>query len=499
MEKEELLRQLLEIVGNYDSKSIQVIYKAYEYANQVHGNQRRKSGEYYIIHPLHVAMILAELQADQDSICAALLHDVIEDGEITKEDLLKEFNRNIACLVDGVTKMKRELFPDKKSQNAANVRKFLREVMRDPRIIMIKLADRLHNMRTLMYLPRNKQIENAIETLEIFVPLAERVELRQMKNELEDLALWYLNADIYRVIQEKRQDIVRENTLFLDEMTNFVQECLQQEKIDNQVSYRIKSVYAICQRLFNHAIKPSELPGLKVKDIYFPDRLERQIHDIRSLKILVSNLEECYVSNDVIKSQFFIIPGKEKDCIQHPKTNGYQSLHTTVYGEDGLPVQTQIRTFQMEEFALYGLASYWKTFGDQASGQMLEKIQSDFPFYKSLMELDHVLTSDEEFVHQAKEEVLSNMIYPHTKEGKVVELPFGATPVDFAFQAFSNIGEFGMLAVVNGKYVPLNYQLSSKDTVEIIPILNCRWMDSLASYAVTTCAKKKIRNREMRA
>lgn len=487
-------------VKQYDNKAEDIIRKAYHYACSVHGNQLRKSGELYIIHPLEVALILANMNVDRDTVCAGILHDVVEDGDhITLENIESEFNKEIAILVDGVTKMKLDLFSDKEAQNNANTRKIIMGLKKDVRSIIIKLADRLHNMRTLQYLPKNKQIQNALETLEIFVPLANYLGLHQIKNELEDLAFQYLNPDVYQFIYEKRQRIVMENRQLLEDMIHFIKTCLSNECIDSTISYRIKSVYAIYQRLFNYSIKPAELMDLNFRDIYFSERLEEQIHDVRSLKILVSNLNECYASRDVIKSYFSIVAGKEKDCIQNPKTNGYQSLHTTIYGLDGLPVQTKIRTFQMEEFALYGLATYWKIFGQQASFQMQDKIKKDYPFYKSLIELDHIFVSDKEFVHQAKEEVLSNMIYPHTKDGKVIELPFGATPVDFAFQTFNGLGEVGMMALVNGKYVPLNYQLSSKDTVEIVPTFEHYWMGSLASYALTTCAKKKIRSKEMKA
>lgn len=498
METQELLNQLIEMVSSYDAGSISDIYRAYDYASRVHGNQRRKSGELYIVHPLNVAIILASLQADWEVICAALLHDVIEDGDcVTKSEIEREFNKDIAFLVDGVTKMKRELFADKSAQNYANVRKLLRGIMVDPRIIMIKISDRLHNMRTLMYLSRNKQIENSIETLEIFVPLAERVGLHQLKNELTDLSFQYLNYDVYHFIQEKREKIAASSFQLLEDTKDFVHDNLNRQYIENDVSYRIKSVYAIYEKLFNYSIRPSEMMNLKMEDIHFSDSLEKKIHDMRSLKILVSGLGNCYFSKEIIKEQFRVVSGKEKDCIQNPKTNGYQSLHTTIYGSDGLPIQTKIRTFEMEKFAINGLAEYWKKFGDQASLKMKEKLQEDYPFYQSLRKLDTILESDEEFVNRVKEEVLSNMIYPHTKDGKTIELPFGATPVDFAFQAFPDTEKQGILALVNGKYVPLNYQLNSKDVVEIIPIKGEWMVDSLSSYAATTGAKAKIRSKQM--
>lgn len=493
-----MIDSLVEMVEKYDITAKDMIYRAYEYANRVHGNQRRKNGELYIHHPLEVAFILADVEADCDTICACLLHDVIEDGDgIKKEDLEREFNSTIATLTDGVTKMPIYLFSNKKEQNAANYRKLIMGVEVDPRIILIKLADRLHNMRTLLYLPRNKQIENAIETLELYVPLANYYGFQKMKNELEDLAFGYLNYDIYQLIQEQRQNII-ENDFVLKDTARSIQDNLGKEGIENQVNYRFKRPYAIYQQLTSKSISPSELVHLQKEDLPLSKPGLEHIHDLRALKIVVSNLTDCYLSYEYLIRQYPLMEGKQKDCIKQPKTNGYQSLHATIYGSGGQTIQTQIRTKEMDQFASLGLASYWKRYKEFATTKMREDISLKCPFYQSLLELNHAFSRNEDFVKKTKEEVLSNMIYPRTLDGRTIELPLGSTPVDFALKADCNLIQDDIIAFVDGRPVPLNYPLSNKAIVEIVPTVKRYIMGSLSSYAVTTYAKRKIKNREFK-
>lgn len=488
-----MIESLVEKVEKYDETAGDVIRNAYEYAYKVHGNQRRKNGELYIHHPLAVALILADLKADRDTICAGLLHDVMEDGDgIQKEDIEEKFNPTIAILTDGVTKMSLDLFSNKREQNNANYRKLIMGVVSDPRIILLKLADRLHNMRTLKYLSRNKQIENAIETLEFYVPLANYYGFHWMKSELEELAFQYLNYDLYCWIQAERCSMMAEDDQ-LKHMANAIHDDLIKENIDSQISYRFKRPYAIFQQLTGRAIQPSELVYLQKEDLLAPQFEVMQIHDLRALKILVSSLEDCYLTQQYLIHHFLLMDGKKKDCIKNPKTNGYRSLHTTIYGSDCKPVQTQIRTQQMDQFDSLGLASYWEIYGKEAYLKMREELSMKFPFYQSLLELNQAFSKNEEFVWHVKKELFSNMIYPQTPEGQTIELPLGATPVDFAFKTHCNVTQGSMVAFVDGKPVPLNYPLPNKAIVEIVPTLSQYVAESLSSYAVTTYAKRKIR------
>lgn len=486
-----LVENLIKKVEEYDNSARDNIYKVFDYACKVHGNQRRKSGELYIIHPLQVALILAEQYADIDTVCAGLLHDVLEDGDgITPKDLEQEFNKMIAVLTNGVTKIPLRYFSTKQEQNNANFRKLIMGIAVDPRIILIKLADRLHNMRTLMYLPRNKQIENSIETLDFFVPLANYYGFQQMKNELEELSFQYLNNDIYQSIQEQRLLIMEQDDI-LRNISTMIHDDLNKNKINNKVDYRFKRPYAIYQQLTKKSISPTKLLELKKKDL--PQIKESQIHDIRSLKILVSQLQDCYSSQELLIRHYTVMTGKQKDCIKNPKTNGYQSLHTTIYGNERTPIQTQIRTYAMDEFDKLGLVSYWKEYGKEAYLKMHEDLVEKCSFYQTLEELNTTFSKNEDFVKHVKGEVLTNMIYPKTIEGETIELPLGATPVDFALKTNHNIVPNAIIALVNGKEVSLNTPLPNKAVVEIIPTLEQYVVGSLSSYAVTTYAKQRIK------
>lgn len=484
------IENLTEIVSNYDKDAIPLIKKAYEFATNVHKDQKRKSGELYIIHPLYVANILACLHADPDTICAGLLHDVIEDGEnLTKEDIEKEFNLTIATLTDGVTKMKLELFPNKEAQNNANTRKTIMSLKKDVRVILIKLADRLHNMLTLEHLPRDKQIQNARETLELYVPLADYLGIQQIKNILEELSLKYLNYDIYNLIAEKREIHIAKNLETLENTATEISKQLTNIGIKNTTNYRFKRTYAIYDQIAKQKkISPKALLNLRMQDILpYINLSPNNIHDLNSLKILVTNLIDCYKSLELLQYQYETIPGKTKNCIINPKTNGYQSIHTTILDKYNEKLQTQIRTADMEKKALLGIASYWQTDYSNASTIMNEELINKFPFFNSLLELDSSLTNDYDFITQTRQEILSNLIYPHTKEGKIIELPEGATIIDFACKL--NKLNTEIIAIVNGKVVPTNYILKSKDNVEIIPI-STHILSSNNCTPITIRAKK---------
>lgn len=487
-----LITELIEKVVGYDCSMQNKVYKAYDFACKVHGNQRRKSGELYINHPLQVALILAEQYADSDTICAGLLHDVLEDGDgITLEDLKQEFNEKVAILTDGVTKIPLKHFVNKQEQNNANFRKLIMGIAIDPRIILIKLADRLHNMRTLMYLSRSKQIENSIETLDFYVPLANYYGFQQMKNELEELAFRYLNDDIYQSIQEQRQMIMMEQKDILENISTMIHKKLDNNGINNEVGYRFKRPYAIYQQLTDKAISTSQLLHLKKEDI--SKIKETQIHDVRSLKILVSQLQECYASEEILINHFCVMEGKQKDCIVNPKTNGYRSLHTTIYDDVKNPIQTKIRTYDMDQFDTLGFVSYWKQYGSTAHIKMREDLVTKCQFYSTLVELNSTFSKNQDFVQHVKKEILTNMIYPKTMEGKVVELPIGATVLDFALKINYPFHSNSIIAFVNGKQVPLNAPLPKKAIVEIVPSHERQFVGSLYSCAITTYARQRIK------
>lgn len=325
---------------NDDEEDINQIKKAYDYAKDLHEGQFRQSGEPYIIHPLNVAYILAEMHADTDTICAGLLHDTLEDTNITKGEIIEEFNVNVASLVDGVTKISKMNFSSKQDQNLANTRKIITGITEDVRIIIIKLADRLHNMRTLEYKSEFKQKENSMETMEIFVPLAYYIGAYRIKSELEDISLQYLYPEKYKKIEDIKSKIELDSSSCLQEMLQTIKEILNNKDIPNEIKVRTKNIYGIYKRMEE---------GHKLSDI----------HDLLSLKIMVDEVSNCYQTLGIIHSQYHPINDKFKDYIYNPKTNMYRSLHTTVFGPEDRLVQTQIRTFDMDKVASFGLTAYW--------------------------------------------------------------------------------------------------------------------------------------------
>lgn len=466
---------LFRVIEEYNPEELEIIKKAYQYAQDLHQGQTRQSGEPYINHPLNVAYILAEMHADRDSVCAALLHDTIEDTNTTKEDIAALFNKDIANLVDGVTKISKLNFSSKQAQNLANTRKIITSITEDVRIIMIKLADRLHNMRTLQFKTPFKQQENALETMEIYVPLAYYIGAYRIKSELEDLSLQYLKPDTYRSLEEKKTKLESFYEPYLKEMLFKIQMMLKNRNIPNEIKIRTKNIYGIYKRLCD---------GHKLSDI----------HDLFSLKIMVDEIEKCYLTLYLIHSQYHPINDKFKDYISNPKTNMYQSLHTTVFGPNDQLVQTQIRTFDMDKVASFGLATYWDIMKGNAREVMQQDLREKYQFFKSLIEINSVFGDNQEFVHQVKSELFSNKVYVYTTKGEIIELPKGATPIDFAYKIHTDVGNTMVGAVVNEEYVPIDYQLKNKDRVKIITDELSfgpreEWLDKV----VTTRARKKIR------
>ena len=470
-----ILQDLIDKLNEYNSEEVEVIKKAYEYAKKLHDGQYRQSGEPYINHPLNVAYILADMHADRDTICAGLLHDVLEDTEITKEDIAHDFNQNVANLVDGITKLSKMNFSSKQDQNLANTRKIITGITEDVRIIIIKLADRLHNMRTLQFKSEFKQKENALETMEIFVPLAYYIGAYRIKSELEDLSLRYLKPDMYKKIEERKLKIEEDSNSCLQEMLLKIQVMLNDKNIPNEIKVRTKNIYGIYKRL-------SE--GQKLADI----------HDLLALKIMVDEVANCYYALGMIHEEYHPINNKFKDYICNPKTNMYRSLHTTVFGPDDRLVQTQIRTFEMDKVASFGLTAYWDVENGNARDVMQEDLKSKFQFFKSLTEINSMFGDNQQFVNQVKCELFSDKVYVYTTSGETIELPKGATPIDFAYKIHTDIGNTMVGVFVNEEYVPIDYVLKNKDRVRIVTDdLSYGPREDWIEKAQTSHAKRKIK------
>ena len=459
-----------------DEKELKKLSSAYLFAYEKHFGQKRLSGEPYIVHPLNVAYILAEISADTPTLCAALLHDTIEDCDVTFEDLEKKFGNEIASLVNGVTKINRLKFTCDNDAVSANHRKILVGLCEDVRIIILKLADRLHNMRTLWILSEKSQKANAKETLDILTPIAHRLGINKIKSELEDLSLRYLKPDAYFDIVEKLNKTKVERDRIVNEMMTNVSDLLNEHGINHEIKGRAKSIYSIYKKLDK---------GKRFSEIY----------DLLAMRVFVNDVSECYQALGIIHSKYRPMPKRFKDYIAMPKTNMYQSLHTTVFGLEGYTFEIQIRTYEMDEIAEHGIASHWsyKEKGSNVKASMQDAMEQKLQFFREIMELKDE-KSDELFVHNVQEEVLSNTIYVFTPQGDVIELPKGSTPIDFAYRVHSDVGNTMVGAIVNGNIVSLDYVLNDGDIIKINTNKNSfgpsrEWID----MAFTSKAKNKIK------
>ncbi len=439
---EELLKKLEE----YNPEEIERVKKAYEFASSLHEGQFRASGEPYITHPVCVASILADMHADGNTIIAGLLHDVLEDTNTTKEDIAHYFNETVASLVDGVTKFDKKDIPSREDRNVANTRKLITGMTDDVRIIIIKLADRLHNMRTLSFKPLEKQKENALETMELFVPLAYHIGAYRIKSELEDLSLYYLDNSGYKSLEEQMLKLKPENDAILEEMLGTIKRIIEDKNIPHEIKMRTKNIYGIYKRLKE---------GHKLSDI----------HDLLALKVIVDEVSNCYLTLGLIHGKYHPVNNRFKDYICNPKTNNYQSLHTTLFTPQGRLVQTQIRAFDMDKTASFGVAAFWDTEKGNAFNVMKDDMDNSQvkPFIKNALN-----SSDDEFLGQIKDEVLSEKVYVYTREGRVVELPIGSTVIDLAFTLGDEIGNTMVDVIVNNRHVQVDYVLQKNDHVEII-------------------------------
>ena len=472
---EELREKLITYIT--DENDLDMIRKAYMLAFEKHFGVKRKSGEDYIIHPLNVAYILTEIYADAKTIQAALLHDVVEDTDVTIEEIEEMFGSEVALLVNGVTKINRLNFQGDNEAMIANHRKILVGLTEDVRVIIIKLADRLHNMRTIWALPKKKQKQKAKETLDILTPIAHRLGIGSIKSELEDLSLRYYKPDTYFDIVEKLNKSKAERDQLVIEMKQSVSSLLNEHGIKHEIKGRSKSIYSIYKKLDK---------GKKFSDIF----------DLLALRVFVDTESECYQALGIIHSKYRPIPKRFKDYVAMPKTNMYQSLHTTVFGEGGQLYEIQIRTYEMDKVAELGIASHWsyKENGSNVKANMKNTMEQKLQFFRNIMDLKQEETNDADFVKSVSEEVLKENVYVFTPKGDVIELPSGSTPIDFAYRVHSGVGDKMVGAIVNNNIVPLDYVLKDNDIIKINTNKNSigpsrEWIN----MAYTSSAKNKIK------
>ena len=430
-----------------------LIKKAYDFAKIKHGEQLRKSGEAYIIHPLQVAYILATLGLDSSTISAALLHDVIEDTGVTLKDLSKEFSEEIALMVDGVTKLGKLSYTSKEEEQVENYRKMFLAMGKDIRVILIKLADRLHNMRTLKYLSRDRQIANAKETMELYAPLANRLGMYSLKWELEDLSFKYLYPEEYRELVEGINKKREERLKFIDQIIEEIKKKLKTERIDAEITGRAKHLYSIYRKMQRD------------------NKSLDQIYDLFALRIIVNSVKDCYAALGVVHELYNPMPGRFKDYISVPKPNMYQSLHTTLIGPKGTPFEVQIRTWDMHRIAEYGIAAHWayKEASFLGGKKANVKVGEDkLSWLRETLEWQQEMQDPQEFLNTLKTELFEDEVYVFTPKGKIVVLPRGATPIDFAYRIHADIGNHMTGCKINSKMMPIVTALKNGDIVEIV-------------------------------
>jgi GTP pyrophosphokinase len=423
-----------------------LLRKCYEFAEKMHINHKRSSGEAYIIHPLNVSSTLIKLKMDMDSIMAGLLHDVVEDCDVSPEEISKLFGQSVAQIVVGCTKISKIKFKTKEESQAENFRKMVVAMAQDLRVIIVKLADRMHNMRTLQYVSKEKQMAKAQETLDIYVPLASRLGINSVKADLEDLCLRYIHPDIYYRLAEKIAMKKRERESYIEDTLSMIKEKMLEYSVTGEVTGRPKHFYSIYKKMQQRGVD------------------FEQIQDLLAFRILVNNITECYKVLGIIHSAFTPVPGRFKDYIAIPKVNNYQSLHTTVIGPKAERIEIQIRTFEMHEVAERGVAAHWKYKERSKAGSEVNKLK----WVEELMEFNQNVQNSSEFMDVVKNDLDVGGVFIFTPTGDVKELRYGATPLDFAYAVHTEVGNKTVGAKVNGKMVPLKHRLKSGDTVEIL-------------------------------
>ncbi len=469
-----LVQKILDMDKTYD---LSKIISAYEFAAKAHEGQTRSSGQPYIIHPLTVAEILLDLGMDTDTVCAALLHDVVEDTDATAEQVQKRFGRDVAALVDGVTKLTKIPIFNKEQQQAENVRKIMLAMSQDIRVIIIKLCDRLHNMRTLEFRPEYKQRRTALETMNIYTPIARRLGIKKVQEELEDLAFHYLDPYAYAEIEQQMSIKREEREKFIQSIIALVRERLRGEHFEKepQIEGRVKSIYGMYKKVF-----------VQHKDI-------DQVYDKYAVRVIVTTIGECYNVLGIIHDMFRPLPNRFKDYIATPKANMYQSLHTTVLGREGIPFEVQIRTWDMHATAEYGIAAHWK-YKEGIQGK--DRMEQRLSWIRQMLEAQQTSDDVEEIVRMIKNDLSPEDIVVMTPKGDTITLPVGSTVIDFAYRIHTQIGHKMMGAKVDGRIVPLDYQLQTGDICDIMLSKDPEkgptraWLD----IAKTNEAKSKIRS-----
>lgn len=469
-----MLENLILKIEQYNPQAnTKQVIKAYSFAEAAHEGQYRNSGERFFVHPYNVAMILIELNMDTDTIVAGLLHDVLEDTDVVYEKLVEEFGEEVANLVEGVTKLKKLKYKTKQENQAENLRKMVVAMAKDIRVIIIKLADRLHNMRTLEYMSEEKKKEKALETLEIYAPLAHRLGISKIKWELEDLSLRFLDPEGYYKLVDKVSKQRREREAYIQMIINTLQEKLDEMEVSCEISGRPKNFYSIYRKMV------------------YQNKSFEQIFDLTAIRIIVDTLKDCYGALGIVHTMWKPIPGRFKDYIAMPKPNMYQSLHTTVIGPQGEPFEVQIRTWDMHRTAEYGIAAHWKyKEGTVKTDNFDEKLS----WLRQLLEWQKDMKDPKEFMESLKIDFFTDEVFVFTPKGDVISLPNGSTPIDFAYRVHTAVGNNCVGAKVDGRIVPLDYKLKNGNIVEVITSANSTgpsrdWLKVVKSSQ----AKTKIR------
>lgn len=472
----EVLKKI--ILTDHPEDDLVIVTKAYELAKEAHKDQKRKSGEPYLIHPVCVAIILAQIDMDKETIVGGLLHDVVEDTKYTVEEITELFSEEIALLVDGVTKLTQLNYSaDKLDVQAENLRKMFLAMAKDIRVVIIKLADRLHNMRTLQFMKPEKQKEKARETMDIYAPIAHRLGISKVKVELDDLSLQYLEPDIYHELTDKFNHMRVKKETFVKDIMSEVREHLEEARIDATIDGRVKHLFSIYRKMVNQ------------------NKTLEQIYDLFAVRIIVDTEQQCYTALGIIHELYKPIPGRFKDYIAMPKANHYQSLHTTLISPNGQPFEIQIRTYEMHKTAEYGIAAHWKYKESRGSEESVENEEAKMAWLRQILEWQRDMSDNKEFLSLIKSDLnlFSDSVYCFTPNGDVKTLPAGSTPIDFAYAVHTAVGNKMVGARVNGNLVRLDYQIRNGDRIEITTSQNSKgpsrdWL----SIAKSTQAKNKI-------
>jgi guanosine-3',5'-bis(diphosphate) 3'-pyrophosphohydrolase len=452
-----------------------LIVKAYEYSEQAHSGQQRKSGDPYFVHPVSVSGILTDLRLDASSVCAALLHDVVEDTLATTDDIEKEFGKEIADLVDGVTKLSKINFTSKEDRAAENFRKMVMAMAQDIRVLLVKLCDRLDNMRTLEHMKREAQERIARETLEIYAPLANRLGIASFKTELEDLSFKYLEPKAFEDLTVAVAKTQSERERYIEEVNRIIGTRLAEQGFAADVSGRAKHLYSVWRKMQSH------------------DCTLEQIHDLIAFRVIVESVSDCYACLGVVHSMWTPVPGRFKDYIALPKPNMYQSLHTTVIGPDSERIEVQIRTHDMHRVAEQGIAAHWK-YKERHSGGVAEADAKKFGWLRQLVEWKDEFKDPAEFLEGVKVDLFQEEVYVFTPKGDVKVFPRGSTPIDYAYSIHSKLGDHIVGARVNGKLEPLRYKLRNGDVIEVVTANSQQPSKGWLDFVVTTRARTRIRN-----